>query len=348
MKPRESKSKSILTKVVFSIDDLLATQMKSHHRDDEWMPWFDKRKLTITVSNKKVFLHPGTIELMRYLASLPSLEICFFSQAHKKINCEFVDKLFNLALGADGYQQYIKSHGEIRIFSAHHLIESNGSYKKDLNLIVKSEKEALETTMIIDNEASSLYTEHLMNGLLVAYTQGSTFNAAHDKDIDAESRNSSIYSANVVFFIAGVIESLFECEDRSLKSYLNSLQYNQSVKRSIDGLTVKYQRKVGVLSHNKELFLKGHSVLSSFNLHGELSFFGCEADKIVELPAKKSENTVKLTSITSSSMDAPSKLDLVSESNLTLFSKPETSISKTKRQGSLSPKGDETRRLVPD
>jgi len=257
--------------IVFDIDDVLATGFEQDIQtllvQYPYLIDFKNKNLLIEAIIPHMF-HPGAVELLRWIFTIPNINVSFFSAGQEKRNLKFVEELLKLALGDD----YDSLKDDVSVYSRHHLKLTKkeeadnqfklfkiyyGEDKKDLTIL---KLENLDNVILIDDDSTYIAYGQERNMLVVPYTDDASFRHFHSPKQAVE----MLLKVNRIFYIAGLLKKILEIKSESVADNLFNLQY----KLGSDGV---YERDLQI--HNDhQYYLDGREELQKVN--PELKFYG--------------------------------------------------------------------------
>lgn len=274
-----STSDSNIINIVFDLDDTIVTgfdeEGEALEKKHPWINLFKKNNLYLEAIKPHI-IHPGVIELLQLLDTIPNVKISFFSSGIKERNEILVEKLLCQSLGKTRYES-IKN--QIIICSKDKLTALKngreqydnygiykGNYKKDLTHI-SNQQGTLDRTILIDDDTSYCYYGQEKNVLNTLYADDLTFSHIYasrkNRPLDIEEHN---HCANHVYYITGLLITLFEIvkndKTKTLRDVLFEIQYKKNDNPSIFKPRMEFNNK---LFENENYYQLGLKELQKIN-----------------------------------------------------------------------------------
>jgi len=232
--PSETKQ-SIPKRIALDIDDTLMSPVSEKDLKKDYISQFLEKNLIITAIEPHI-VHPGAIEFVRYLYYLCrtfNLTFCFFSHATVDVNLLRVPELlkralcnkeYKYALNEEEYKLFEKEMKEKNIFSRDDCTPlSGGRYYKDLKKTLRPGDD-LRSTILIDDQRSSLSNGQKANGLIIPYADESLFNSTFSGKWCSD---DDFLAVNHIFYVTGLLDKVFSLHSKSITELLFELQYKE-------------------------------------------------------------------------------------------------------------------------
>lgn len=202
-----------------------------------WHRSFRKNGLFVRTSSGDYIIHPGGLELVRMLASMPNVELAFFSAGLKQRNIELVYGILCLALGK---KRAVEVYKTCKILSREEClpymsflkregfnIPENVNYKNTLFLDPNN-----GWTVIIDDCLGNAFPKQEGNLLFLRWNDEQQLKAFRDLRIQfkygCRHRDPEFLRANQLYYAGGVLLAAIEMarqRDITLKDALLRLQF---------------------------------------------------------------------------------------------------------------------------
>ncbi len=233
-----------------------------------WHRNFREAGLFVRTSLGDYIIHPGALELVRMLVSMPNVELTFFSAGHKTRNLELVYGILCLALGTKKADEVFKN---CRILSREECL-GYMSFLKRQNFNIKDSvtyKNVLALdpnpnwTVIFDDCHGNAFPNQEGNLLFLRWSQEQQLKAFQDIRIQSmygcPHRDQEFFRANLLYYAAGLFLTALQFakqRDITLRDALFRLQFK------MEGDFYVYDKKVAKQTkyHEKglEAFRKVH------------------------------------------------------------------------------------------
>lgn len=263
--------------IVLDLDDTLATNTEEETINRSEMKWFIDNKLIIQALAPHI-IHPGAIELIQFLFSIPNIRVSFFSRGIEERNILLVNAILARALGVEGFTKVKDS---ITVFSRYDLSAGfrnpmkisdclrAGNQLKNLARITNPNQ--LDNTILIEDDLSYCHPGQERNMLIHKFVRHWVFQSKFDRCDD-------IHEANHVFYIAGVLKWIFTNKgNQSLADTLFQFQFTENTDKKEDSYPFKelFWRK----QETNRYFREGLALLQTFN--PKLDFCGGEKARLL-------------------------------------------------------------------
>jgi len=261
--------------VVLDLDDTVVTHTEEKDLNSPGMKWFLENKLVIQAIVAHL-IHPGAIELIQFIFSIPHVRVSFFSRGIEERNFLLVNALLSRALGVEVFNAVKDS---VTVFSRNDLNSSIqnaikiahslgfGNLLKNLNKMTSPEQ--LDNTILIEDDPSYCFPGQERNMLIHRFVLDSVFTRSFDDTDD-------IYRANHIFYIAGVLKLLLiNREHHSLADTLFKFQFaNKKEDRDLVRDRYPYTELFWERQRTHRYYREGLALLQLFN--PKLDFYGGE------------------------------------------------------------------------
>ncbi len=238
--------------IVFSLENVLISWLKEMDLDAVWLKSFaEKGRLLDSEAFGKCIIHPGTLELIKLLDTMPNITLAFFDDAISEKNAFVVEKLLLLALGEERYHA-IKD--KVKIFSENDLVMADkkfyhqqayffnispGKRKKNLRLV----NDDLSSVVLIDCDITYTHHNQEKNTLKVESASSNAFGCLY-YEVQDNRAMSNDHVCNHVFYVAGLLFSAMvkANKEKSLIDILFDLQYE--TKSHDNEIAYKFNSKI--------------------------------------------------------------------------------------------------------